>query len=191
VTPGAQSSREVFRWAADTRSIDGRISTFWEWLAFAGIAVVLCIVAYAVVRVLRAANDRSEATARSNAALLAKLPPEFRRRAEPLWMRISVLALALGAALAAWVTLGKWAVLIAFGLVVLPFYLRTLARQRMHREEIIRAVRRDFPTMPPDELGRLIRALELAHGRAEMRPLRRLVTSVKRGDVQRHEPRTR
>jgi hypothetical protein len=148
--------------------------TVWSWVAVAGIAVLLSLGGYGVVRLNRR-RHRAIDEARSKAD---RVPSDLRFQADPLWMRVIVLAVAIAVAVAARLTIGSGAGIAALCIVVAPFYIRTQRRRTAHRDEVIQSVRARAGSMSDSELTALVDGLEARYGRHEMLPLRRLVPDV-------------
>lgn len=148
--------------------------TVWSWVAVAGIAVLLTLGGYGVIRLNRR-QHRAIDEARSKAD---RVPAELRFQADPLSMRITVLAVAIAGAVAARLTISSGAAIAALCIIIAPFYIRTKRRRTAHEDEVIQTVRARASVMSHAELTELVEGLEASHGRHEMRPLRRLLRDV-------------
>jgi hypothetical protein len=148
--------------------------TLWSWVGVAGVAILLSLGGYGVIRLNRRQHRAIDA-ARSKAN---RVPSELRFAADPLWMRVSALGVAIAVAVAVRLTIGSGAGIAAFCLIVAAFYIRTQRRRTAHQGEVIQTVRTRASSMSHAELTELVDGLEVRHGREEMRPLRRLLPDV-------------
>jgi len=143
------------------------------WVAFTGLLVAVGVAGYSVIRLNRVQRARLEHRRR----LLQEIPEDLRFAPESVWFRVSGLAASLGAgALCAAIVGGAWAFVSGFAVVLAAFGAITLRRRAVHQRAVIASVEEIASAMAPDDLSRLVAALEYSHGRAEMRPLRRLIT---------------
>ncbi len=107
---------------------------------------------------------------------MREIPEDLRFAPESMLFRVSSLAAPLAAgALGAAIVGGAWAFVVGFAVVLAPFGAVTLQRRAVHQRAVIASVEEIASAMAPDDLSRLIEALAHSHGRAEMRPLCRLV----------------
>jgi hypothetical protein len=145
-------------------------ATASDWVALLAIAVLLGLAGYAVIRL----NRRQVTEQRVWREAVGAVPPELRFQPEPPRLRTAAIALIAIAAVVGNTLSGEWGALAGVAIVLAPFYAVALRRRKRHRAEVIAAVERRADDMSQEELRRLVEGLELSHGRAEMRPLRRL-----------------
>jgi hypothetical protein len=141
-----------------------------SWLGVAGVAVLLGLAGYGLIVLHR----RELARQRAHTRVLDMVPPELRFEAEPLRFRVAGVSAAVAAAAGGGAAAGTPGLLIAGGLVVVPLCMVALRHRRHHQRTVISAVKHRADDMSREELRELVAGLEISHGKAEMRPLRRL-----------------
>jgi 4-hydroxybenzoate polyprenyltransferase len=166
------------RWhpAADLMAVIDAVAAHPNWPGVVGLAILFV----AAARGLYVLNRRQRRALADRKAQIHRLPEQYRFRAEPLWFRLVGLGCSVGALTAGALIAGQTGAVVGFGVAVIPFWRVAERHRRKHQQEIIDEVRRDASSMSTAELTDLVRTLELAHGRYEMRPLRHLIPHITR-----------